>query len=573
MYTGPYLIDLLHQKHQQRGSALFCSGTYYIKWRAKVGSYPHPSIETLISAGEPAGIWDLPEGHRPEDKRNVNQNWSVLRKLPLNGYIPGSSIRGIVRSWALNQGKLKSRAEELLGVQKGNTILPGRIQFLDAWPLEPTHLSLDIINPQQDFQVFHKGQGKPVSLYALGDGKNPIPFRIAIQGIGGKASQQEVSEVWSWVQQALSLHGLGSRTASGYGRIHVPELARSADPPIGISRKVFEFTLLSQGNYGPSTKDLELRPSHWRGWLRSWLLRFFLGVMSQDDAKQTVGELLGKISESEGSSNDETRKGCVRLELIKGETWGEPSKEEPSYYTWKGQLCIEAPGRILDKIILPIIVIAASVGGVGRGWRRPLHLFMMEKRGELSPASRGCQLSLKIEDKDRLRNFRIPFKSGVWNQHYDTWHREVREQWSQRVSSHYQNPQAEVFSPVSCSVYILPGPREDPIERDMSGWVDPKDVRATRGKAMELIYRKEDLRNYKGNPDLGGQAGAGDSAHCSWASIKRVNIKDAGTNTECQEIVCLFMGGKQSGEDHVRSKFLQDLSQIQYGSHLFGLRE
>ncbi|MGY2711863.1 hypothetical protein ACVWWZ_002593 [Thermostichus sp. OS-CIW-39] len=137
MYTGPRLIKLLAEQHQKRSSNLFRQGTFTLRWRAKVGSYPHPDVETLVSAGEPCGPWQ-PKRGRPEDKRNVGENWELMPDLPLNGYIPGSSIRGIVRAWAKQQPERIPKMEALLGFQKETVISAGKIQFLDAWPLEPT---------------------------------------------------------------------------------------------------------------------------------------------------------------------------------------------------------------------------------------------------------------------------------------------------------------------------------------------------------------------------------------------------------------------------------------------------
>ena len=127
MYTGPRLISLLEKQHEAREqSGLFKKGTFTLQWRAKVGSFPHPDIETLVSAGEPCGAWK-PSNGRPEDKRNVGENWNQLPELPLNGYIPGSAIRGLVRAWAKKRPEIKPRMYQLLGDQENNTITAGKI--------------------------------------------------------------------------------------------------------------------------------------------------------------------------------------------------------------------------------------------------------------------------------------------------------------------------------------------------------------------------------------------------------------------------------------------------------------
>jgi CRISPR-associated protein Cmr6 len=571
MYTGIQLINLLENQHQKRSqSGLFKKDTFTIQWRAKVGSFPHPDVETIVSAGEPCGRWWPGEGRRPEDKRNVSENWERLRSLPLNGYIPGSCIRGLVRTWAKQRPEIKLRMYQLLGHQENDKITPGKIEFLDAWPEKATKLSLDIVNPQQEFQVYHQGQCTPLSLYTLGNGTDKIPVIVAIRGIPGKATEEEVNEVWEWVQQALSLYGVGSRTASGYGTLKTSVAAQNLTPDPNYAVKQFDFSLYSQGNAGPHTQTMELRPSHWRGWLRSWLMRFLLGVMPENLAKLTVAELMGDIDAGDGNS----RKGCVRLQMIQGKIWGDRSENKPSFYLWKGKLQISAPKDILNKIILPIIRFAVMVGGVGRGWRRPLHIFHMRDN---RAASRGTHLIFthKLKDQNtgelKSKNFGLSLDPTTWTKTYSDWVTEVRNHWSNRVSINNRNIKAEVFSPTTCAIYVVPGPDANPIKTRLLEWEQTNNAEATRGDGMYLIYHNNHPQNYKRNPDLGGNAGGG-GAYCSWASIKRVNIPNKEEETDCQEIVCLFMGGQTPNATHVRSRFLRDLGDMNGNVHLFGVQ-
>jgi CRISPR-associated protein Cmr6 len=570
MYTGIQLINLLEKQHQKRSqSGLFKKDTFTIQWRAKVGSFPHPDVETIVSAGEPCGAWRPTQG-RPEAKRNVSENWERLRILPLNGYIPGASIRGLVRAWAKQRPEILPRMHELLGYQENDKITAGKIEFLDAWPEQATKLTLDIVNPQQEFQIYHQGQCTPLSLYTLGNGKDVISVIVAIRGIPGKTTDEEVTEVWEWVEQALTLYGVGSRTASGYGSLKLLNSSQNPTPDPNYGVKQFEFSLYSQGSAGPNIRTMELRPSHWRGWLRSWLMRFFLGVMPENLAKLTVGELMGDINAGDGNS----RKGCVRLQMIQGKIWGDRSADEPDFYLWKGKLQISAPQDILNKIILPIIRFAVMVGGVGRGWRRPLHIFHMNNG---RAASRGTQLILTHKLRNNTTNqwdtkpFGLPLDTTAWTKAYSNWLIAVQNNWNDRVSTDNHNIKAEVFSPTTCAIYVVPGPDLNPIEASSLEWYQTKKAEATRGNGMYLIYHENHPQNYKRNQDLGGNAGAG-NAYCSWASIKRVNIPNKQEETNCQEIVCLFMGGQTPNANHVRSRFLRDLENINGNVHLFGVQ-
>ena len=571
MYSGNRLIELLEKQHETRSQqsekykGLFKKGTFTIQWRAKVGYFPHPDAETIVSAGEPCGAWKITNG-RPEDKRNVGDNLKLLPVLPLNGYIPGSSIRGLVRSWAKQRPEIKPRMLEILGFQDNENITPGKIEFLDAWPENATKLTLDIVNPQEPFQVYHQDQSKPLSFYTLGNGEKPINLTVAIRGIPGKVTEAEVDEVWGWVQQALSLYGVGSRTASGYGAIKSStSLKIDTDPEYSV--KQFDFRLFSQGCYGAIANpgNEELRPSHWRGWLRSWTLRFLLGVMSEDDAEITLGELFGTL---ESKDDKKSRKGLVRLKIIqdeKDEKWGDPSTNKPDFYHWKGKLQISAPEDIQEKIILPIIKFAASLGGVGRGWRRPLHIFSMKitdkktKETRQKPAPRGTHLILTHRIDSEPKRFAFPPDSETWKKAYKAWQKAVKSKWPERFTLDNNDLRAEVFSPETCAVYLVPGPKKEPVDHENNKWnvTNPSD---TRGEGMKLIYQP----TYKGKPHVGGDAAGGSNAHCSWVSIKRIPVKQEGT----KEIVCLFMGET----NNLRSQFLNDLSEIPGAVHLFGVQ-
>ncbi len=570
-YTAPMLTKLLAQQSEKRSPGLFKQGVFTLQWRGKVGSFPYPDLETIVSAGEPCGSW---KWKPDEDFGLINQRKSIL---PLNGYIPASAIRGIVRAWANKRPEIKSRMLELLGNQEDDDhVLAGKIQFLDAWTEKATELTLDIVNPQQEFQVFHDSekQGTPLPLYTLGDGNQILQITVAIRGIPNRSQPDDVHEVWNWVQQALSLYGVGSRTASGYGVVKAPRSFRPTpdlrrlDP--GYSIQQFEFILYSQGCYGvDGQRDPELRPSHWRGWLRSWMLRFFLGVMSPHDAEITVGELLGTL---ESSNDRKSRKGCVRLQLIKGEPWGVPSTNQPTFYTWQGTLKITAPTEILNRIILPVIKFAAMTGGVGRGWRRPLHIFMMQLRdGKQRPAQRGTHLILKQKvrkpnsTETELKLCNISLRSETWLQVYDKWKESVQSQWGNRTADINPHFKAEVFSPITCSVYAVPAPVSEPLNLDDYSW-NESDALPTRGEGMELIYQEK----YKRKADVGGDAARGGNSrsYCSWVSIKRVNIPNPEEETDCQEVVCLFMGDQNTR----RSEFLRDLAHIPGAVHLFGVQ-
>lgn len=579
--TATLLVKLLEKQHQTRSPELLKKGTFILRWRAKVGSFPYPNQDTIISAGEPCGRWDwlsqdFDQNGNPLDFGELGDR---RLDLPLNGYIPGSAIRGIIRAWVKKRQHLLPQLRDLLGNQTEDEITAGKIEFLDAYPRKAQRLSLDIVNPQTDFQVYHQPQGStpqacnPQPLYTLGNGKEPVEFTIAIRGIPGKANPQDVETAWEWVQQALSAYGIGGRTASGYGRIEVenPSVSRAnlqtLDPQ--YSRKSLEFVLYSQGCYGVNNEDRTVRPAHWRGWLRSWALRFLLGVMSKADAELALADLFGAIE-------PKTYKGCVRLQMNPGNTWGERSKF-PYFYVWKGQLYISAPADVLEPIIFPIIRFAMTLGGVGRGWRRPLHIYYMDNG---TAAARGCLLRLAERQsnpetkKPEFQPCDLSLDTVHWAELYEAWLEAVRERWGTRfeiAEGMNRDLEAEVFSRHTCAVYAVPGPVEEPIDRREVDWkmdeITKSVAEETRGAGMSLIYQPR----YKRKPQLGGRAGNG-AASCSWASIRRVNKRHPTENATCQEIVCLFTGGQPIDSNGLRSQFLRDLHDLSGATRLFGVQ-
>ncbi len=541
MYSGTKLVDALAKQHEQRSqSHLFKSGIFTLDWRSKVGSFTHPDGETIVSAGEPCGSWN-PHGSRPEAKRNLAENLKSFNELPLNGYVPAASIRGIVRAWVSQHPELIRQMEELFGCQKDSKFIAGKIEFLDGFPTEATKLTLDIANPQQNFQVFHTGSASPFSLYTLGDGRKKVEIKVAIRGCHG-ATSEDVETAWEWVQQALSTHGIGSRTASGYGGLQAPVDYTPSVILAGEYSQKLNFTLYTQGSAGIDPKVPEFRPTHWRGWLRSWCLRFFLGVMERNDAESTVDELLGTLGKKDLVKG---KKGLVRLRAMIAMINQLDSKNTPQFYKWTGSLELSAPKDILDEIILPILKIAVRVGGVGRGWRRPLHI--------LNGRARGCHLECRsrVESSTNSIINKPDLAGNDLSLIYDLWKNAVKQKWHHLYQETVPNINAEVFSPRTCAVYLAPGPKQNPIDPENLTWTT-KEITATRGKGMELIYQLK----YKRQVEVGGKMSS-----CSWVSIKRIN------GSQCQEIVCIFMG---DGRSELRSQFLQDLHKIEGAVNIFG---
>lgn len=141
-------------------------------------------------------------------------------------YLPGSSIKGMLRAWAKIEGK---DANTLLGRDDQGAGRTGQVIVLDALPLDPVPLEVDVITPHY---AGWTEQDPPADWRS----PNPIPFLTAAAGTtllfaaiptaaatANGASDQALGELGRWLTDALAMHGAGAKTAVGYGRFSPDE--------------------------------------------------------------------------------------------------------------------------------------------------------------------------------------------------------------------------------------------------------------------------------------------------------------------------------------------------------------
>lgn len=142
-------------------------------------------------------------------------------------YLPGSSLKGMVRAWARELGET-DQAIRLLGPEAGNSSKRvGEWIFFDALPTKPVQLEMDIMTPH-----YSKYYADPLN-QSPHDREDPIPipfltvakdqpflFAIAPRRPkdGCEKQQKDRERLSDWIQQALEWIGAGAKTAVGYGR-------------------------------------------------------------------------------------------------------------------------------------------------------------------------------------------------------------------------------------------------------------------------------------------------------------------------------------------------------------------
>jgi CRISPR-associated protein Cmr6 len=130
-------------------------------------------------------------------------------------YLPGSSIKGLVRAWAATVG------DPGISDLFGPTGLPhkiGDLIFLDALPLAQVRLEIDIITPHY---ANWDADDPP------GDWRSPVPvpflavpanaaFLFAV--LSRQRATRHVERALTWLHDAARDAGAGAKTAVGYGR-------------------------------------------------------------------------------------------------------------------------------------------------------------------------------------------------------------------------------------------------------------------------------------------------------------------------------------------------------------------
>jgi CRISPR-associated protein Cmr6 len=146
-------------------------------------------------------------------------------------YLPGSSVKGLLRAWAAIWTKMEKEIGQILG-GVGEGI--GTWIVFDALPVEPVRLACEVMTPHDGgWRIRTDGRTTPSDWVS----PNPIPFLVVAQparfsfafaprrgaeipeGRGRESWVRESREtVERWLRDALDCIGIGGKTAVGFGR-------------------------------------------------------------------------------------------------------------------------------------------------------------------------------------------------------------------------------------------------------------------------------------------------------------------------------------------------------------------
>lgn len=171
--------------------------------------------------------------------------WHPVLGVP---YLPGSSVKGLVRAWATTWAEPKpdlAACQRIFGAQ--NTV--GTVLFLDALPVAPTQLKADVMTPH--YGDYYQGKSPPADWLS----PTPIPFLTVAPGQffqfalapATPVAQADCETALQWLTAALEWLGAGAKTAVGYGRFSPADgIGESGEHPARSFQGRSSSTILGQ---------------------------------------------------------------------------------------------------------------------------------------------------------------------------------------------------------------------------------------------------------------------------------------------------------------------------------------
>ena len=298
---------------------------------------------------------------------NGGQDESIIRPaIGARGwpFVPGSSMKGLFRRACTPEQKEKYCGSS----SESSDLKPGLLRFHGGYPTSTawTENLVDIVHPQQEWQVEHRKSGGAFALISLHEPE----FQFGISSII-ELNESDWDEIWSIWEKALA-RGIGGRVSAGYGQ-----------PQNHKADVLYSCQLKGQGQ-APKLFDEtgEWRPNILRSGVRGHALRIFGGLTDEPTAKKAVEELFGGV---QGGATVGLLSTAFRPTKVDIGNFGDGSYEQPTYnvegeLSWAFTQPLEQEHReALTKLIEALTRFGMILGGFGKSWRRADHrLFFPE---------------------------------------------------------------------------------------------------------------------------------------------------------------------------------------------------
>ena len=172
--------------------------------------------------------WRMVVGLGSNHVQETNMTLDHVYGIP---YLPGSAVKGVVRSWVI-QEYFTDEAEATRDCQAGDSVtlrqkkenfftvfgsqkFAGKVHFLDALPDRGVRFDIDIMNPH--FSEYYTGSKLPtdfqrlIQIYFLTLKNTHFRFLIAAKEAGSLQLAKD------WLTEAIGNRGFGAKSAVGYG--------------------------------------------------------------------------------------------------------------------------------------------------------------------------------------------------------------------------------------------------------------------------------------------------------------------------------------------------------------------
>lgn len=248
-------------------------------------------------------------------------------------YIPGTGIKGLVRSWAEtiwaqgqdNKEEAWHRIDNLFGyganseshkfssprrntpgwrpdgIHPKQAASAGRLVFHDAWPTAWPCLEVDITNNHHT--KYYSDEGKS----GHGDWEDPVPvYFLCVQSntsfdfaISDRkpCGDDAIEEATKWLVDALQTNGVGAKTAAGYGRFVATGSPRQCTSTVP-RRREYKLELVSPAflaGADQKREDCDLRGATLRGLLRWWWRTMYAGIISLEMLRLLEATIWGNV--------------------------------------------------------------------------------------------------------------------------------------------------------------------------------------------------------------------------------------------------------------------------------------
>jgi CRISPR-associated protein Cmr6 len=401
--------------------------------------------------------------------------------------LPGSSIKGLFR-----RACSPDEAQRWCGGPAASgDLLQGKLRFHGAWPTDVswTQGLLDVAHPQQNWQLGFTNGRERHSAFGVVSLHRPL-LTIALS-----STEPLDNDEWALIDATLrrSLErGIGGRTVAGYGS------SGRIDGDL-----IFQVGLEGQG---PAPKLLdgsaEFRPNIFRAAIRGMALRLFGGLTDERTTLQVVGQLFGTLTGEADQSVGLLSTAYTGSQTSMG-TFGTGSWSQPVFATsgqlqWRQARGLKngEDGLLLVELLAQLHGLTVTLGGFGRGWRRPDHRIFAPWYDK-TPIGTHWQWLNTSELPNGVHVQSVEDLENLLRQAHSTARR-----WLAAVGLRSANPASwrEVLSPDRVGIWVRRA--SEPQDAEAVGWfhktpeadrngrLDPRDLKRTEiGGRVNLVGR------------------------------------------------------------------------------------